>query len=104
MCTARLKRAMLLGRRKTWTTTTLLGERRQDYKGKESWTPRWERAVLRGRRDMDDDYAAGWKRAGLLGERELDFLCGLLGGRGLCCWAGETWMMIALLDGRGQDC
>ena len=68
MWTARWKRAMLLGRRKTWTTVTQLGETRQDYKGGESWTPRWERAVLRGRRDMDDDYAAGWKRAGLLGE------------------------------------
>ena len=36
-------------------------------------TARLERAVLLGRRDMDDDCAAGWKEAGLLGERELDF-------------------------------
>ena len=38
----------------------------------EIWTPRWERAALLGRRDMDDGYAAGWERAELLGGRELD--------------------------------
>jgi hypothetical protein len=38
----------------------------------EIWTPRWERAALLGRRDMDDGYAAGWERAELLGGKELD--------------------------------
>jgi hypothetical protein len=31
----------------------------------ERWTPRWERAVLLGRSDIDDGCAAGWAGAGL---------------------------------------
>jgi hypothetical protein len=60
----------------------------------EIWTPRWERAALLGRRDMDDGYAAGWERAELLPRRER---VRLLGRRGLVCWAGETWTTVALL-------
>ena len=29
---------------------------------------------------------------------------GLLDGRELVYWAGERWMTVALLSGRGQDC
>jgi len=25
---------------------------------------------------------------------------GLLGGKGLCCWAGERWTTVAMLGGR----
>ena len=48
-----------------------------------------EEGVLLGRREVDDGCAAVWE-----GRRESG---GLLGGRGLCCWAGER-------GGRVQDC
>ena len=50
---------MMLGRRETWTTVALLGWRGQDYKEGESWTPRWERAVMLCRRVIDGYCAAG---------------------------------------------
>ena len=69
----------------------------------ERWTPRLDRAVLLGRREVDDGCAAGWE-----GRRES-------GGELLGCWAGETRRERAVLlggkevddgcaAGRGQDC
>jgi hypothetical protein len=84
-----------------------------------------------GRRDIDEDCAAGWEgrtasreRVRLLGGRGIIYWAGerwktvallggsgagwerggLLGGKGLCYWAGETWTTVALLGGRGKDC
>ena len=52
--------------------------------------------MLLGGREVDDGCAAGWERVVvncLAAGRER------LGGRGLCCWAGERWMTVALLEG-----
>ena len=79
----------------------------------ERWTPRWERAVLLDRRQVDDGCAAGmttrWEKAGwrdrwttvalLGGSMAVDWEKGrLLGERELCCWAGERWTAVALLS------
>ena len=62
----------MLSRTHSWATgQERHGQRLRCWVG-EIWTPRWERAALLGRRDMDDGYAAGWERAELLGGRELD--------------------------------
>ena len=82
----------------------------------EKWTTWCERAVLLGRREIDDGCTVGQERAGLLagllggrevvdlvgavllGRREVDDGCaaeweraGLLVGRELDCWVGEMW-------------
>jgi hypothetical protein len=36
----------------------------------EKWTTWCERAVLLGRREIDDGITVGWKRTGLLGGKE----------------------------------
>ena len=66
--------------------------------------------MLLGRKEVDDGCAAGWwETPGVLGGIGESMTVewergGLLGGRGLCCWAGKRWTMVALLGGRGQEC
>jgi hypothetical protein len=71
--TARGERVGLLGGREVHNVVEEGGAAGQEKGGLgERWTPRWKRAVLLGRRDMDDGCAAGWEGEGLQEGRELD--------------------------------